>query len=62
MSAKAGGGERRFVDSNLFLYAHDKSAGRKREVARDLYHGALGVEIGVRQRAGAPGTVRQPYS
>ena len=37
MSAEAGGGERRFVDSNLFVYAHDKSAGRKREVARDRY-------------------------
>lgn len=39
MSAEAGGGERRFVDSNLFVYAHDKSAGRKREVARDLITG-----------------------
>lgn len=25
-----------FVDTNLFVYAHDKGAGRKREVARDL--------------------------
>ncbi|CAN5881013.1 hypothetical protein BH18ACT11_BH18ACT11_27780 [soil metagenome] len=39
MSAEAGDGGRRFVDSNLFVYAHDKSAGRKREVARDLIAG-----------------------
>lgn len=36
MSAEAGGGERRFVDTNLFVYAYDESAGRKREVARTL--------------------------
>ena len=39
MSAEARGGEQRFVDSNLFVYAHDASAGRKREVARDLITG-----------------------
>ena len=31
--------ERRFVDTNLFVYAHDESAGRKREIARDLIAG-----------------------
>ena len=36
MSAEAKGRERLFVDSNLFVYAYDQSAGRKREVARDL--------------------------
>jgi predicted nucleic acid-binding protein len=36
MSAEARGGERCFVDTDLFVYAHDESAGRKREVARDL--------------------------
>ncbi len=35
------GGERResgrcFVDTNLFVYAHDRTAGRKREAARIL--------------------------
>ncbi len=35
------GGERReggrcFVDTNLFVYAHDRTAGRKREAARTL--------------------------
>jgi len=39
MSAETGGGERRFVDTNLFVYAYDESAGRKREVARDLILG-----------------------
>lgn len=39
MSAEARDGGRRFVDSNLFVYAHDASAGRKREVARDLIAG-----------------------
>ena len=36
MSAEVRGGDRRFVDSNLFVYAHDESAGHKREIARDL--------------------------
>ena len=36
MSAEVRGGERYFVDTNLFVYAHDESAGRKREIARDL--------------------------
>lgn len=39
MSAEAAGQERRFVDSNLFVYAYDESAGPKREVARDLIAG-----------------------
>jgi predicted nucleic acid-binding protein len=39
MSAEARGGERRFVDTNLFVYAYDESAGRKRVVARDLISG-----------------------
>jgi predicted nucleic acid-binding protein len=39
MSVEARGGERRFVDTNLFVYAHDESAGRKREIARDLITG-----------------------
>ncbi len=36
MSAEARGAQRYFVDTNLFVYAHDESAGRKREVARNL--------------------------
>jgi predicted nucleic acid-binding protein len=36
MSAERRSGERRFVDTNLFVYAHDESAGRKREIARNL--------------------------
>ena len=36
MSAETGDGGRSFVDSNLFVYAYDESAGLKREVARDL--------------------------
>ncbi len=42
MSAEARGSRRRtsrdlhFVDTNLFVYAHDESAGRKREVARGV--------------------------
>ncbi len=36
MSAETMGKERRFVDSNLFVYAHDESARHKREVARKL--------------------------
>lgn len=39
MSAETRGWERRFVDTNLFVYAYDSSAGRKREVARDLISG-----------------------
>lgn len=39
MSAEVRRGERRFVDSNLFVYSHDASAGRKREVAGDLISG-----------------------
>ena len=32
-------GERRFVDTNLFVYAYDSSSGGKREVARGLIAG-----------------------
>ena len=39
MSAEVGSRERYFVDTNLFVYAYDESAGRKREVARDLISG-----------------------
>jgi predicted nucleic acid-binding protein len=39
MSAEVRGWERCFVDSNLFVYAHDATARRKREVARDLIAG-----------------------
>jgi len=39
MTAEPRGRERRFVDTNLFVYAHDESAGRKREVARGLIEG-----------------------
>ncbi|CAN5177541.1 hypothetical protein BH24ACT19_BH24ACT19_13070 [soil metagenome] len=46
MSAEVRGGERRFVDSNLFVYAHDASAGRKGEVARDLISGLWGSRGG----------------
>ncbi len=46
MSAETGSGERRFVDTNLFVYAHDESAGRKREVARDLITGLWETRTG----------------
>ena len=39
MTAETRGWERRFVDTNLFVYAHDESAGRKREVARGIIAG-----------------------
>jgi len=39
MSVEVRGGQRYFVDTNLFVYAHDESAGRKREIARDLISG-----------------------
>ena len=39
MIAEARGRDRRFVDTNLFVYAHDESAGDKREVARGLIAG-----------------------
>ena len=34
------------MDSNLFVYAHDESAGRKREVVRDLITGLWGSRSG----------------
>ncbi len=46
MSAEARGRERCFVDTNLFVYAHDHSAGRKREVARDLIAGLWETRAG----------------
>lgn len=46
MSAEERSGERRFVDSNVFVYAYDASAGRKREVARDLIVGLWGSRSG----------------
>ena len=36
MSVEAAGDERRFVDTNVFVYAYDQSAGRKHDIARDL--------------------------
>ena len=39
MIAEARGRDRRFVDTNLFVYAHDESAEHKREVARVLIAG-----------------------
>jgi len=39
MIAESRGRERRFVDTNLFVYAHDESAGHKRETARGLIEG-----------------------
>ena len=39
MIAESRGRERRFVDTNLFVYAHDKSARYKRETARGLIEG-----------------------
>lgn len=39
MNAEARGRGRCFVDTNLFVYAHDESAGHKREVARELISG-----------------------
>lgn len=39
MSVEVSVRKRRFVDTNLFVYAHDESAGRKRKVARELIAG-----------------------
>jgi predicted nucleic acid-binding protein len=39
MSVETRGRARRFVDTNLFVYARDASAGRKGEVARELIAG-----------------------
>ncbi len=57
MIAEARGRERRFVDTNLFVYAHDESAGHKRETARGLIEGLWES----RERAGAAGAVRQTH-
>ena len=46
MSVEPGSRERRFVDTNLFVYAHDASAGPKREAARDLIAGLWGERSG----------------
>ena len=46
MSAEPGDGERRFVDSNLFVYAYDVSAGRKSEIARDHISGLWRLRSG----------------
>lgn len=46
MSAEARSRQRRFVDANLFVYAHDESAGRKREVAADLISGLWETRMG----------------
>ncbi|MEJ7871184.1 MAG: hypothetical protein WKF67_02910, partial [Rubrobacteraceae bacterium] len=46
MSVEAGSRERCFVDSNLFVYAHDASAGSRREVARDPVAGLWGERTG----------------
>ncbi len=46
MSDEARQDRRAFVDTNLFVYAHDRTAGRKRELARalisDLWHSRTG--------------------
>ncbi len=36
MSVETAGDERRVVDTNVFVYAYDQSAGTKHDVARDL--------------------------
>ena len=36
-----------FVDTNVLLYAHDRSAGRKREIARELLGDLWGTRTGV---------------
>lgn len=46
MSADVRGGERHFVDTNLFVYAYDESAGRKREVALELIAGLWESRMG----------------
>ena len=46
MSAEAAGRERRFVDTNVFVYANDESAGRKREVAGELIAGLWESRVG----------------
>ena len=46
MSAEARGGQRHFVDTNIFVYAHDESASRKREAARALISGLWGSRLG----------------
>jgi hypothetical protein len=39
MIAESRGRERRFVDTSLFVYAHDESTGYKRETAWGLIEG-----------------------
>jgi predicted nucleic acid-binding protein len=41
------GGERVFVDTNIIVYAYDRDAGRKHEIARDLLIGLWNAEGGV---------------
>jgi len=39
--------ERVFVDTNIFVYAYDRDAGRKHEIARDLMTGLWSAAGGV---------------
>lgn len=72
MSAEARSGGRHFVDSNLFVYAYDASAGYKRESARELIvglwrsgYGCLSVQVlqevfvNVTRKVSKPLTVRE---
>jgi predicted nucleic acid-binding protein len=46
MSAEVRGAQRHFVDTNIFVYAHDESARRKGEVARALIGGLWESRVG----------------
>lgn len=72
MSAEVRSGGRRFVDSNVFVYAYDASAGHKRESARELIsglwrtgYGCLSVQVlqevfvNVTRKVSKPLTVRE---
>lgn len=72
MSAEVRSGGRRFVDSNVFVYAYDASAGHKRESARELVaglwrsgYGCLSVQVlqevfvNVTRKVSKPLTVRE---
>jgi predicted nucleic acid-binding protein len=39
--------DRAFIDTNVLLYAHDRTAGRKHEIARDLVAGLWNERTGV---------------
>jgi predicted nucleic acid-binding protein len=51
--------DRHFVDTNLLVYAHDLSTGRKHDKARELIESLWGHRSGVLSPQGAPGALCQ---